>query len=139
MESCCQQFAEELRDAGLMRLNISLDTLDEETFQRIVRRKGVSQVVAGIDAAIRCGFQSIKLNTTAVKGVVESEILSLVRFAIDRGVQIRFIEFMPLDSDRAWQTESVLSGAEIRRIIGVAFRPDEAEAGCVSLAAGSRL
>ncbi|MEO1524732.1 MAG: GTP 3',8-cyclase MoaA [Planctomycetota bacterium] len=111
------EHAEALRAAGLKRLNISIDTLDEATFQKIARRKGISQVVAGIDAAIECGFDSIKLNTTAVKGVVESEIVSLVGFAIDRGVQIRFIEFMPLDTDRAWQDASVLSGADIRKII----------------------
>ena len=117
------RFADELRAAGLKRLNISLDTLDEATFQKVARRKGISQVIAGIDAAIRCGFESIKLNTTAVKGAIESEIVSLVGFAIERGVQIRFIEFMPLDTDRAWRDESVLSGAEIRRIIESQFGP----------------
>lgn len=122
-------FAADLRAAGLKRLNISLDTLDEGTFQRVARRKGIAQVVAGVDAAIAAGFESIKLNTTAVKGVVESEIVSLVRFAIERGVQIRFIEFMPLDTDRAWRQDSVLSGKEIRSIIESHFGPMETKPG----------
>lgn len=112
-----ESFAEPLRRAGLKRLNISIDTLDEATFQNISRRRGVKQVIDGIDAAIAAGFEVIKLNTTAVKGVTEDEILTLVRFAIDRNVQIRFIEFMPLDTDRSWRTEDVLTGDSIRKII----------------------
>ena len=120
-----EQFALDLRDAGLQRLNISIDTLDEQVFQRVSRRKGIQQVVRGIDAAIDCGFETIKLNTTAIKGVTQSEIVSLVQFAIERGVQIRFIEFMPLDTDRNWQIEEVLSGDEIRAIIENHFGPLE--------------
>ncbi|MCO8122643.1 GTP 3',8-cyclase MoaA [Stieleria sp. TO1_6] len=111
------EFARPLRDAGMKRLNISIDTLDEQTFQKISRRQGIDKVIAGIDAAIACGFEVIKLNTTAVRGIAESEIVSLVRFAVDRGVQIRFIEFMPLDTDRSWRTTDVLSGDAIRDII----------------------
>jgi cyclic pyranopterin phosphate synthase len=117
------QFAKPLRQAGLQRINISLDTLDEATYQKISRRSGVDQVIRGIDAAIEAGFDVIKLNTTAVKGVTESQIASLVRFAVARGVQLRFIEFMPLDSDQAWRNESVLSGGQIRRIIEAEFGP----------------
>jgi cyclic pyranopterin phosphate synthase len=80
-------------------------------------------VIRGIDAAIAAGFDQIKLNTTAVKGVTETEIVSLVRFAIERDVQIRFIEFMPLDTSRSWRNADVLSGKEIRRIIEDAFGP----------------
>lgn len=111
------RFAAALRQAGLKRLNISIDTLDESTFRRVSRRSGIDQVIGGIDAAIAAGFEQIKLNTTAVKGITEGEIVSLVRFAIGRGVQIRFIEFMPLDSDRSWRSEDVLSGDQIREII----------------------
>lgn len=116
-----ESFAEPLRRAGLKRLNISIDTLDEAAFQKISRRRGVKQVIDGIDAAIAAGFEVIKLNTTAVKGVTEDEILSLVRFAIDRKVQIRFIEFMPLDTDRSWKTEDVLTGDSIRSIVEANF------------------
>lgn len=117
------QFAAPLRRAGLKRLNISIDTLDEATFEKVSRRKGVRQVIEGIDAAIDAGFKQIKLNTTAVKGVIESEIISLVRFAIERDVQIRFIEFMPLDTDRSWRTDDVLVGDAIRKIIEREFGP----------------
>ncbi|WP_233902953.1 GTP 3',8-cyclase MoaA [Stieleria maiorica] len=118
-----EQFAGPLRRAGLKRLNISIDTLDEANFQKVSRRSGIDQVVRGIDAAIATGFETIKLNTTAVKGVTETEIVSLVKFAIERNVQIRFIEFMPLDTDRSWRTENVLSGNMIRDIIEREFGP----------------
>ncbi|WP_372895256.1 GTP 3',8-cyclase MoaA [Stieleria sp.] len=118
-----EQFAEPLRRAGLKRLNISIDTLDEVNFQKVSRRSGIDQVIRGIDAAIATGFETIKLNTTAVKGVTESEIISLVKFAMQRNVQIRFIEFMPLDTDRSWRTENVLSGETIGAMIERAFGP----------------
>ncbi|MCC9644442.1 GTP 3',8-cyclase MoaA [Rhodopirellula sp. JC740] len=114
-----------LRDAGLRRLNISIDTLDETLFQKITRRPGVEKVVAGIDAAIAAGFESIKLNALAIRNLSETQLVSLVRFAVARGVVLRFIEFMPLDSDRAWRTENVLSGDECLRILSNAFGPIE--------------
>jgi cyclic pyranopterin phosphate synthase len=113
--------AAELRAAGLQRLNISLDTLDEATFVKITRRPGVEQVIAGIDAAIDAGFESIKLNALAIRGISESELVGLVRFAIGRGVTLRFIEFMPLDSDRNWQTDDVLSGDACLKLLSQAF------------------
>jgi len=105
--------AQRLRNAGLRRLNISLDTLDAATFRRIARRDGLVRTIEGIDAAIRCGFDSLKLNALAIQGISETEIVRLVEFALQREVMIRFIEFMPLDSDRAWQSERVLSGDQI--------------------------
>lgn len=105
--------AESLRRAGLQRLNISLDTLDAATFRRIARRDGLDRTIAGIDAAIRCGFAAIKLNALAIQGITEAEIVRLVEFALGRGVMMRFIEFMPLDADRAWQSGKVLSGDQI--------------------------
>ncbi len=113
--------AQALRAAGLKRLNISLDTLDEVVFQKITRRKGLEKTIAGIDAAIECGFESIKLNTLAIAGVTEKEVGSLIEFAVDRGVMLRFIEFMPLDGDRAWQRESVLSGDALLGMIRERF------------------
>ena len=124
------EHAGRLRDAGLKRVNISLDTLDEESFQRISRRRGVDQVIKGIDAAIDCGFESVKLNTIAIRGITEREVIRLIEFACSRDVALRFIEFMPLDSDRAWQQSSVLSGDELLSMIEDHFGP---------LAARSRL
>ncbi|WP_436717698.1 GTP 3',8-cyclase MoaA [Roseiconus lacunae] len=112
-----ESMAVPLRSAGLTRLNISIDTLDEVTFETLTRRKGFHSVLRGIDAAIAAGFERIKLNTTAIRGVTEKEVVRLVNFAIEKGVQIRFIEFMPLDADRNWTHGGVLRGDEIRQII----------------------
>ncbi len=110
-----------LRDAGLRRLNVSLDTLDAEVFKKISRRDNLAQTIAGIDAAIHAGFDSVKLNALAIAGVSENEVTRLVRFAIDRGVTMRFIEFMPLDSDKAWAKNRVLSGDELIAIMKSEF------------------
>lgn len=109
--------AADLREAGLNRVNISLDTLDEESFQRIARRPGIDKVIEGIDAAIDAGFESVKLNTIAIRGITEREVVRLIEFARDRSVPLRFIEFMPLDTDRAWQHEQVLSGDDLLKMI----------------------
>ncbi|KAA1262392.1 Cyclic pyranopterin monophosphate synthase [Rubripirellula obstinata] len=109
--------AQSLRDAGLRRLNISLDTLDADVFKEIARRDGLEKTIEGIDAAIDAGFDSIKLNSLAIAGVTEAEIARLVRFAMDRSITIRFIEFMPLDADREWSRGNVLSGDRILEIL----------------------
>ncbi len=110
-----------LREAGLKRINISLDTLDEEVFRRISRRQGLDKTIAGIDRAIECGFESIKLNALAIRGITEHEVCRLVEFALKRQVTIRFIEFMPLDADRAWRTEDVLDGDSLLAMIEQRF------------------
>ena len=110
-----------LREAGLKRLNISLDTLDENVFKQITRRDGVDRVLAGIDAAIAAGFEQIRLNALAIRGLTENEIESLVRFAAARHLTMRFIEYMPLDADRAWRDVDVLSGEEVLRLIQTRF------------------
>lgn len=109
--------AESLRAAGLRRINISLDTLDADVFRKIARRDGLERTLAGIDAAIACGFESVKLNSLAIRGISESEVVRLVQFALDRNVTLRFIEFMPLDTDRAWNHNRVLSGDSLLSII----------------------
>ncbi len=115
--------ASELRLAGLRRINVSLDTLDEKTFQTISRRPGLERVIQGIDAAVAAGFDSIKLNALAIRGITESEITRLIEFAIQRDVEMRFIEFMPLDADRHWTDDAVLSGDELKGIIETRFGP----------------
>lgn len=109
--------AASLRKAGLKRINVSLDTLDESVFQQITRRKGLEKTIAGIDAAIAEGFDSVKLNALAIRGITEKEVVQLVDFAFERHVVLRFIEFMPLDCDKAWQQENVLSGDALLEII----------------------
>ena len=113
--------AEELRAAGLHRLNISLDTLDEETFVRLTRRSGLGRVLDGIAAAQRVGFEKIRLNAIAIRGITESEIIPLGRFAREQQLELRFIEFMPLDAENAWEREQVLTGTEICNLLESEF------------------
>ena len=115
--------AQALKDAGLGRLNISLDGLSEETFRKISRREGVDLVLDGIFAAKRAGFERIRLNAVAIRGITEAEVVPLGRFARQHRMEMRFIEFMPLDGENNWQIEQVLSGTEIREILEAEFGP----------------
>ena len=98
--------AQALKDAGLQRLNISLDSLDRETFFKISRREAWNSVLAGIFAAQRVGFEKIRLNAVAIRGITEPEIVPLGQFAREHGLELRFIEFMPLDADGNWDDRS---------------------------------
>lgn len=113
------RYADELRAAGLHRLNISLDSLDPERFRRITRTGSLSQVLKGIDAARAAGFPGIKLNVVVMKGRNHDEIPALVEFARDKQIDISFIEEMPLgvitEHDRG---EAFCSSDEVREIIG---------------------
>ncbi len=115
--------AQALKDAGLGRLNISLDGLSEQTFRRISRREGLDRVLDGIFAAKRAGFEKIRLNAVAIRGITEVEVVPLGRFARQHRMEMRFIEFMPLDAENNWQTEQVLSGKESREILEAEFGP----------------
>ena len=95
--------AQELHDAGLRRINISLDALDSAKFEKITRRQGYEKVIAGIQTAQAVGFDPVKVNAVAVRGLTEDEIVPFGHFARRTGVEIRFIEFMPPDADNAWQ------------------------------------
>jgi cyclic pyranopterin phosphate synthase len=107
------QQAEALYEAGLRRLNVHLDTLDRERFLRITRRDDLDKVLEGIDVAQRLGFGPIKINAVAVKNLVEPDMVPLARYGRERGIEIRFIEFMPLDSQGLWKRGDVLSADEI--------------------------
>jgi len=115
--------AKALKEAGLHRLNISLDGLSEETFRRISRRDGLDRVLSGIEAAKSEGFKQIRLNAVAIRKVNEHEIVPLARFAREQDLELRFIEFMPLDAEQNWQDEHVLSGDEIRARLEAAIGP----------------
>jgi cyclic pyranopterin phosphate synthase len=110
-----------LRAAGLRRINISLDALREETFQRISRRPGLDRVLAGVAAAQASGFEQIRLNAVAIRGITEDEILPLAAFARERDLELRFIEFMPLDAEQHWTDDEVLTGREILRRVEAEF------------------
>jgi len=109
--------AAELRAAGLSRLNVSLDSLTAQGFERIARRPGLDRVLAGLEAAKREGFPSMRVNAVSIKGLTEVEIVPLARFCRREGFHLRFIEFMPLDAEAAWDKSQVLSGAEVRGIL----------------------
>lgn len=99
--------AEALWGAGLRRLNVHLDTLDAERFRTITRRDDFGRVLAGMDRALDLGFQ-VKINAVAVKNLCEADVVPLARFGRERGVEIRYIEFMPLDSQGLWDKDKVL-------------------------------
>ena len=99
--------------AGLRRINISLDSLDPDRFERITRTKSFSTVMAGIDAAQKSRLAPAKVNAVLVRGLNDDEVESFAEFARDRGVIMRFIEFMPLDADRHWTRDLVVPAAEI--------------------------
>lgn len=105
--------AEDLRRAGLHRVSFSLDSLEPETFQRMTGRNGLNQVLAAIDKALHIGFHPVKINAVVIRGQNDHQLEALTQFAHQRGLQIRFIEFMPLDSGRAWQRDLVVPGREI--------------------------
>jgi cyclic pyranopterin phosphate synthase len=119
--------AQALKDAGLRRLNISLDTLKPEVFEHITRRQGLDRVLDGIFAAKQAGFRRIKLNAVAIRGLTEEEVVPLARFARQHAFELRFIEYMPLDADGAWDNEQVLSGESIRRLVEAEIAPLEPE------------
>jgi cyclic pyranopterin phosphate synthase len=115
--------AASLKAAGLRRINISLDTLREEVFKQITRRKGLDRVLAGIAAAQRAGFEQIRLNAVAIHGITEGEVIPLATFARERDLELRFIEFMPLDADHQWSNSQLLTGAAVRAMLEEAFGP----------------
>jgi cyclic pyranopterin phosphate synthase len=120
--------AQELYDAGLRRINVSLDALDPLKFEKITRRQGYEKVIAGIEAAQAAGFDPVKVNAVAVRGLTEEEVVPFGHFARRTGVDVRFIEFMPLDADNAWEREKVLFAHEIvetleREIMPLVPRP----------------
>ncbi len=106
--------ATELRNAGLRRINISCDSLNPETFKEITRRDDLDKVLEGIDSAIAAGFDQVKINCVVMRGINDDEIADFVHFGKTNGVEVRFIEFMPLDADGAWSNDTVVPVNEIR-------------------------
>ena len=100
--------AKPLYDAGLRRINIHVDTLDRERFRRITRRDDLPKVMAGIEACQRLGYKTIKINAVAVKNLVEPDIVPLARFGRENNIEVRYIEFMPLDAQGIWDRSKVL-------------------------------
>jgi cyclic pyranopterin phosphate synthase len=105
--------AEALHAAGLRRINIHLDTLDPARFRQITRRDGVDKVIEGVFLCKQLGFDPIKINAVAARGYAENDVVPLARFGREHGVEIRFIEYMPLDAANQWERDKVLFADEI--------------------------
>jgi cyclic pyranopterin phosphate synthase len=110
-----------LADAGLRRVNVSLDSLRPERFAELTRRDQLFDVLDGIDAAIEAGLTPVKVNVVVVRGVNDDEVVDLATFGRQRGVTVRFIEWMPLDGGDAWTNEQVVTQAEIVERIGATY------------------
>ncbi len=115
--------AQDLFNAGLRRVNISLDALDPAVFREVTRRDGYEKVVEAIHVAKEVGFDPVKVNAVAIRNLTEDQIVPFGRFARDTGVEIRFIEFMPLDADNAWERDKVLFGHEIIERLSAEIAP----------------
>ncbi len=110
--------ASALVDAGLQRVNVSIDSLQRDRFFQMTRRDSLPQVLRGLEAIARNpAVHPVKVNAVAMRGFTEEEAVPFAEFARRTAFQVRFIEFMPLDADRSWEPESVLTGAEVREII----------------------
>lgn len=104
--------AQPLFDAGLRRINVSLDALDPDRFRQLARRDGLDKVIEGIHTAKKAGFDPVKINAVSIRGVTEPEVLPLARFAREHGLEMRFIEYMPIGADQ-WEREKVYFAHEI--------------------------
>lgn len=114
-----------LRDAGLTRVNISLDSLRPDRFLQMARRDRFADTLTGIQAADDAGFHPLKLNTVLLRGVNDDEAVDLLRWAVERGYELRFIEQMPLDGGHVWQRSEMITGAEILAMLREEFELTE--------------
>ena len=115
-----------LKAAGLRRVNVSCDSLRRDRFAALTRRDALPAVLDGIEAALEAGLSPVKVNCVLMRGVNDDEIVDFAAFGRAQGVEVRFIEFMPLDADHAWERGSVVPGERIVATIDAAFplRPE---------------
>jgi GTP 3',8-cyclase len=119
------RLAESLRDAGLDRVNVSLDTLSPERFTALTRRDRMADVLDGLRAAAAAGLTPVKINTVLMRGINEDEAPELLRFALDHGYELRFIEQMPLDAQHQWNRHEMVTADEIlASLADFDLRPD---------------
>jgi GTP 3',8-cyclase len=110
-----------LHEAGLDRINVSLDTVEPETFVRLARRDRLSDVLAGMSAAAATGLAPIKVNTVLMRGINDHEAVPLLRYCLEHGYQLRFIEQMPLDAQHGWKRENMVTADEILAALSAEF------------------
>jgi cyclic pyranopterin phosphate synthase len=113
--------AQALKDAGLTRVNISLDSLHEETFAQLTRRPYLNRVLAGVQAAAAAGLGPIKINAVLMRGINDHEAPGLLAWALKNGHELRFIEQMPLDADHGWSRRNMITAADIRKTLETRF------------------
>ncbi len=111
------RLAEPLKQAGLKRANVSLDSLRRDRFQQITRRDALDRVLRGIDATLAAGLRPVKINAVVVRGFNDDEIVPMAAWARDLGVELRFIEFMPLDAPGDWTRDQVVPAGEILALL----------------------
>jgi GTP 3',8-cyclase len=119
-----------LREGGLDRINVSLDTLQPEVFRSLARRDRLDDVLAGLAGAAAAGLAPVKVNTVLMRGINEDEAVPLLRYCLDRGYQLRFIEQMPLDAQHGWRREDMVTADEILAALAAEFSltPDDKHA-----------
>lgn len=109
-----------LVDAGLNRVNISVDTMDRQRFRALTRRDRLVETLAGVAAAKAAGLDPVKVNSVLMRGINDDEAPTLLLWALEQGVQLRFIEQMPLDAQHAWDASRMVTAAEIERSLSAA-------------------
>ena len=124
------RLAEPLHEAGLDRINVSLDTLSEETFIKLARRDRLGDVLAGLAAAAGTGLAPVKVNAVLMRGINDHEAVDLLHYCLDHGYQMRFIEQMPLDAQHGWRRENMVTADEILEALSAKFTltPDDPKA-----------
>lgn len=116
-----EKYAERLKQAGLDRINISLDSIDPATYREVTRRDNLKDVLQGIAAAQQAGFENIRINAVGVSLLSKTSIIQLASFCFQHNLHLRFIEFMPLDGDQNWRNDSVLNGKQILETLVAEF------------------
>ncbi|WP_433238443.1 GTP 3',8-cyclase MoaA [Streptosporangium sp. CA-135522] len=111
------RLAAPLAEAGLHRVNVSLDTLDRETFERLAHRDRLADVLDGLAAADAAGLRPVKVNTVLMRGINDHEAVSLLGYCLERGYELRFIEQMPLDAQHGWRRENMITADEILSLL----------------------
>jgi cyclic pyranopterin phosphate synthase len=124
-----ERLAQPLRAAGLDRVNVSLDTLRPDSFRRLARRDRLHDVVRGIEAAARAGLHPVKINAVLMRGVNDDEAVDLLRWCLNRGYELRFIEQMPLDAQHGWDRSTMITAAEILERLSAQFELTPEDAG----------
>ena len=114
--------AQALADAGLSRINVSLDSLHRETFAQLTRRDSLDKVLTGVEAAAQAGLTPLKINAVLMRGINDREAPELLAWCLEQGYELRFIEQMPLDGEENWKREGTVSAAETRELLSQRFR-----------------